>query len=65
VSVSAKPPRLFQSGMTGRIYISTSYTIKANGLVVSNTKYDVTEDFEAIEASREQEREARNNADDE
>jgi len=55
-----KPPRLFVSGLTGRIYITTSYTERDNGLVVSNTKFDVTDDFEAIEASREQERQARN-----
>ena len=55
-----QPPRLFMSDLTGRIYIATSYTEKADGRVVANIKFDVTRDFEAIEASREQERQARN-----
>ena len=57
---AAKPPRLMVGGLTGRIYITTSYKVQPGGAVISNTKYDVTDEFEAIEASREQERQARN-----
>ena len=57
----AKPPRLLRGGLTGRIYVTTSYVQKRNGLIVSNIKFDVTKDFEAIEAERaaERRREAR------
>jgi len=51
-----KPPRLFRSGLTGRIYITTSYKDLGNGRVISSTKFDVTEDFEAIETARAAER---------
>ena len=57
---AAKPPRLFISGLTGRIYIATQWREMPNGSVVANEKFDVTADFEAIEASREQQRQARN-----
>jgi len=57
---AAKPPRLFISGLTGRIYIATKYRQMADGSVVAGEKYDVTADFEAIEASREQQRRAEN-----
>jgi hypothetical protein len=53
-----QPPRLFVGGLTGRIYVTTSYRMVDDGRwvnMVSNTKYDVTEDFERIEAEREQE----------
>ena len=50
--MTVKKPLLFMSDLTGHIYVSTSYTVKANGLIVSKTKYDVTEEFEAIEARR-------------
>ena len=50
-------------GLSGRIYITTSYKVQPGGAVISNTKYDVTDEFEAIEASREQERQARNEDD--
>jgi len=53
-------PRLVHSGLTGRIYIATRYKEFPDGSVVSSLKYDVTREFEAIEASREQERQARN-----
>ena len=52
---AAKPPRLMRGGLTGRIYVTTSYVQKRNGLIVSNTKFDVTKDFEAIEAERRRE----------
>lgn len=47
-----KPPLLFVSSLTGRIYITTSYTEIGDGRVVSKTKFDVTADFEAIAAER-------------
>jgi len=46
-----KPPRLFRSGLTGRIYVATSYQVHENGLVVASKKFDVTDDFRAIEAA--------------
>ena len=45
-----KPPRLLQSGLTGRIYIATAYKDFGGGRVVADTKFDVTEEFEAIGA---------------
>lgn len=45
-------PRLFRGGLTGRIYVTTSYEKQENGLIVANKKFDVTGDFEAIEAER-------------
>ena len=51
-----KPPRLLRSGLTGRIYVTTSYVQKRDGLIVSNIKFDVTKDFEALEAERAAER---------
>lgn len=56
----AQRPMLVHSSLTGRIYISTKYKEFPDGSVVSSVKYDVTRAFEAIEASREQERQARN-----
>jgi hypothetical protein len=56
----AKPPLLMVGGLTGRIYITTSYKVTSDGDVISNIKYDVTDQFEAIEASREQQRQAEN-----
>ena len=53
---AAKPPRLMRDGLTGRIYVTTSYVQKRDGLIVSNIKFDVTKDFEAIEAERAAER---------
>jgi len=51
-----KPPRLLRSDLTGRIYVTTSYVQKRSGQIVSSVKYDVTADFEAIEAERATER---------
>lgn len=58
-----KPPRLFVGGLTGRIYVATSYTEDHNGNVIANKKFDVTEDFKRIEAEREQQRYAENEDD--
>ena len=49
---AAKPPLLVRSGLTGRIYVATSYRQWANGSIESLTKFDVTKQFEAIEAER-------------
>lgn len=48
-----KPPILREGGLTGRVYIITSYTDKfdADGNyvnTVANTKFDVTDQFNAI-----------------
>ena len=51
--MSAKqPPRLFVGGLSGRIFVATSYQLASGGGYIVNTKYDVTEDFEYIEAER-------------
>lgn len=43
------PPLLLRSDLTGRVYIATAYTQDADsGLIVAETKYDVTEEFEAL-----------------
>jgi len=52
VMTTKQPPRLFVGGLTGRIYVTTSYREWDNGTVESLVKYDVTEDFERIEAGR-------------
>jgi hypothetical protein len=49
---TAKPPRLFVSGLTGRIYIATQWREMPNGSVVANEKFDVTAEFEAIAEER-------------
>jgi hypothetical protein len=41
-------PLLRRSGLSGRIYVVTSYTDKGNGLIVARTKYDVTDQFNAL-----------------
>jgi hypothetical protein len=53
-----QPPRLFVGGLSGRIFVATRYRLAAGGGFIVDTKYDVTEDFEYIEAEREQERHA-------
>jgi hypothetical protein len=51
------PPRLFRSGLTGRVYAVTNYVEDDRGNVVAmGAKTDVTRDFEAIEAARAAER---------
>ena len=44
-------PRLLRSGLTGSVFVVTRYTEDAKGNIVAQTKYDVTEDFNAILAS--------------
>ena len=48
-----KPPRLMVSSLTNRVYIVTAYKEMENGIVVANTKFDVTDEFTAIVAQRE------------
>ena len=50
--MTAKLPRLFAGGLTGRIFVTTNYTEKPGGTIESLVKYDVTEDFERIETER-------------
>lgn len=45
-----KDPILTRGGLTGRIYIVTSYTEKAGGMIVASRKYDVTERFAELAA---------------
>ena len=45
-------PRLFQGGLTGRIYVTTRYRELDTGVIVSDEKFDVTADFKRIEAER-------------
>ena len=50
--MARKPPRLMVSSLTDRVYIVTAYKEMENGLIVSNTKFDVTDEFTAIVAQR-------------
>lgn len=48
-------PRLMRGGLTGRIYVVTRYKVREDrgdgtALFEAITKYDVTEDFEALVA---------------
>lgn len=56
----SQEPRLFHSNLTGRIYIATKYRAYPDGSVVAQEKFDVTDEFKAIEASREQQRQGEN-----
>lgn len=48
-------PRLLTSGLTGRHYIVTKYTDLGDGQIRSDTKYDVTDEVEAIVNEHEKE----------
>jgi hypothetical protein len=45
-------PILAESGLTGRVYIVTAYTMTGSGNVIAHTKHDVTEQFEQITSKR-------------
>lgn len=46
-------PRLLRSGLTGTVYVVTRYKELPTGHIEAQTKYDVTEDFNALVASLE------------
>lgn len=46
-----KPPLLMLSGLTGRVYIVTAYTDLGEGRIVAKTKFDVTDQYEALRAA--------------
>jgi hypothetical protein len=48
-----QPPRLLRSGLTGRVYVVTRYKVLDRGRIEALTKYDVTEDFEALTKEQE------------
>ena len=50
MSGRVKPPKLVLGPLTGRIYIATRYTERANGVIESHEKYDVTNDFMNLHA---------------
>jgi hypothetical protein len=39
------PPKLVLGPLTGRIYIATRYTVRPNGVIETQEKYDVTDAF--------------------
>jgi hypothetical protein len=39
------PPKLVLGPLTGRIYIATRYKVRPNGVIETQEKYDVTDDF--------------------
>jgi hypothetical protein len=39
------PPKLVLGPLTGRIYIATRYKVRENGVIESQEKFDVTDDF--------------------
>ncbi len=41
-------PRLLRSPLTGEVFVITRYTIREGGILVAQTKYNVTDDFNAI-----------------
>jgi hypothetical protein len=41
-------PRLVKGGLTDRIYVATRYAERENGVIVAQTKYDVTDDFYGV-----------------
>lgn len=45
-----KPPLLLRSGLTGRVYVVTTYTDHGDGTFTARTKHDVTEQYEALHA---------------
>jgi hypothetical protein len=46
-------PQLMRSGLTGRVYVVTRYKVldAETGRIEAITKYDVTEQFEALTAA--------------
>lgn len=48
----AQRPILAESGMTGHVYIVTTYTVLADGTVVAHVKVDCTEQFRRLEDKR-------------
>lgn len=49
-------PLLLRSPLTGRIYVVTRYKRDDVGLLTAITKFDVTEQFQRIEAEQKDER---------
>jgi hypothetical protein len=47
-------PQLLQSGLTGRVYVVTRYKVldAEKGRIEAITKYDVTDQFNALVAER-------------
>lgn len=45
-----KPPLLLRGGLTGRVYVVTSYTDHGDGRFTAHTKHDVTDQYEALRA---------------
>lgn len=43
-----KPPLLLRGGLTGRVYIVTAYTDHGDGRIEARTKYDVTDQYNAL-----------------
>jgi hypothetical protein len=43
-----RPPRLVLGPLTGRIYIATRYRERDNGVIETQEKFDVTNDFLAL-----------------
>lgn len=48
-----KPPLLLRGGLTGRVYVVTSYTEEGEGRYIARTKFDVTDQYNALRAEDE------------
>lgn len=45
-------PMLMESGLTGRVYVVTSYRDNGDGTFTAREKFDVTEQFDALAKRR-------------
>jgi hypothetical protein len=45
VTARKHPPKLVLGPLTGRIYIATRYRVRDNGVIETQEKFDVTNDF--------------------
>ena len=52
MSRRVNPPFLSLGALTGRVYIVTRYTQRADGVLVASEKYDVTAEFDRLAAER-------------
>lgn len=50
--MTRQKPILAEGGLTGKVYIVTSYTHRDNGVTIAHVKIDVTERFDEIARHR-------------
>lgn len=44
-------PLLLRSGLTGTVYVVTRYKVSPDGHITAQTKYDVTDQYDALRAA--------------